>query len=111
MLWLFLFVAFLLIVAVLLIRARRPHGGDDGYPYTRNRALFSPAERSFLGVLEQAAAGDYRVMGKVRVADVIHVQPMADRRLWQRAFNRIRKLSTKLSAQSCSQTVRLGCGR
>lgn len=33
--------------------------------------LFTPAERSFLGVLEQALDGRYRVFGKVRLADLV----------------------------------------
>nr|WP_274522501.1 DUF2726 domain-containing protein [Halorhodospira halochloris] len=63
--------------------------GDSETPYTKASALFSPAERSFLGVLDQAAGYDYRVFGKVRVADVVKVRSMADRRAWQRAFNQI----------------------
>lgn len=33
--------------------------------------LFSPAERSFLGVLDQALAGEYRIFGKVRLGDLV----------------------------------------
>ena len=51
--------------------------------------LFSPAERSFLGVLEQAVADEYRVFGKVRVGDVIEPRRGMDRSKHQTAFNRI----------------------
>jgi very-short-patch-repair endonuclease len=37
-------------------------------------ALFTEAERSFLGVLDHAVGGRYRVMGKVRLADVLNVK-------------------------------------
>ncbi len=59
------------------------------FPYERRAALFSPAERSFLGVLDQAVAGKYRVFGKVRIADVAAVAGNSSRAHWQRAFNRI----------------------
>lgn len=39
--------------------------------FRRRHKLFTAAERSFLGVLDQATAGRYRVFGKVRVADVL----------------------------------------
>lgn len=39
--------------------------------FDRQENLFSPAERSFLGVLEQALDGRYRVYGKIRVGDII----------------------------------------
>jgi hypothetical protein len=53
------------IKTVLAQKAREP----QSYPYEKEQALFSPTERSFLGVLEQALNGRYRFMGKVRLAD------------------------------------------
>lgn len=80
----------ILIVGVVVVLAARLKLRDvKGFPYKRNPVLFSPAERSFLGVLEQAVGDKYRVFGKVRVADVASVKPMSDRRAWQRAFNKI----------------------
>ncbi len=81
----------LLVMALALLALKTTKSGShaDGYPYDKKDALFSPAERSFLGVLEQAAAEQYRVFGKVRVADVVKVKTTPNRSVWQRAFNRI----------------------
>jgi Protein of unknown function (DUF2726) len=69
---------------------RRPTGRPHAeLPYTRNLALFSPAERSLLGVLEQAVGKEFRIFGKVRAADIVLVKATADRGSWQDAFNRI----------------------
>ncbi|MEH6578924.1 MAG: DUF2726 domain-containing protein [Amphritea sp.] len=58
--------------------------------YRQKGALFTPAERSFLGVLDQAIdQSKYRVFGKVRVADLIEPQPSRNRSQWQKAFNSI----------------------
>ncbi len=54
--------------------------------YKRQPALFSPAERSFLRVLEQVLGSEYRVFGKVRIADLITPGNGAER---QTALNRI----------------------
>jgi len=51
--------------------------------------LFTPAERSFYGVLKQACGDQAEVFGKVRVADVIKPIKGLGRSNWQRAFNRI----------------------
>jgi Protein of unknown function (DUF2726) len=60
----------ILIVAVVLKGALR--GGNGGkLSYERKDRLFSPAERSFLGVLEQIVGERYRIIGKVRMADII----------------------------------------
>ncbi|MBY4678006.1 DUF2726 domain-containing protein [Marinobacterium arenosum] len=58
--------------------------------YRLKPLLFSPAEREFLSILDQAAGDDYRVFGKVRVADLIEVKPMAKRSAWASAFGRIK---------------------
>ena len=57
--------------------------------YSLNGPLFSPAERSFLGVLTQAVPDEHLVLGKVRVADVITPEKGLSRPKWQSAFNRI----------------------
>jgi hypothetical protein len=64
-------------------------GGAEDYPYEKEQVLFTPAERSFLGVLEQAVAGKLRIMGKVRLADVVKVKKVNNKSEWQKAFNRI----------------------
>jgi hypothetical protein len=60
-----------------------------GYPYQKTGALFSPAERSFLGVLHQAVGGNAVIFGKVRVADVIEPKTALGRSARQKAFNKI----------------------
>lgn len=79
----------LVVVVAVVLAARLKPQGVKGFPYKKNPVLFSPAERSFLGVLEQAVGDQYRVFGKVRVADVANVKSMSDCRTWQRAFNKI----------------------
>ena len=95
--WLTIF--FLVVIAVTAVALwrrvfRREGGSLDGpaaveLPYERNSVLLSAAERSFLGVLEQALGAGYRVCPKVRVADAISVCRPLPRGEWQRAFNRI----------------------
>ncbi|MEM6823257.1 MAG: DUF2726 domain-containing protein [Verrucomicrobiota bacterium] len=63
--------------------------GEATFPYQAIPTLFTPAERSFLGVLDQLIDADYRIFGKVRAADVMSVRKGMDRSEWQKAFNRI----------------------
>jgi very-short-patch-repair endonuclease len=56
------------------------------FSFTREPGLFSPAERSFLGVIEQVLGTEYRVFGKVRIADLMKPANGIGR---QAAFNRI----------------------
>jgi very-short-patch-repair endonuclease len=59
------------------------------YPYQKEPTLFTAAERSFLGVLEQALANEFRIMGKVRLADIVGVRPGLSNSERQTAFNKI----------------------
>lgn len=87
--WFVVIVAVLVVVAVLVAKLKPQEQTGDGFPYIKNQVLFTPAERSFLGVLEHAVGEDYRVFGKIRVADVVRVKSLGDRSARQRAFNRI----------------------
>jgi Protein of unknown function (DUF2726) len=78
-----------LVIAVKMMR-RPTVVRLEKLPYTRNRALFSPAERSLLGALEQAVGENYRVFGKVRVADIVSVRSTANQSARLYAFNQIR---------------------
>ena len=78
-------VAIVVVLLMLLLKKRR----GSAYPYKKLDALFTPAERSFLGVLTQAVDNRYLIFGKVRVADVITPQTGLSRSVWQKAFNKI----------------------
>lgn len=93
--WLFLFVV-AIVAAILVLKARLPakaNTGDtatvDEFPYQQAGPLFTPAERSFLGVLDQAVAGRARVFGKVRVGDVLNPQKGLQRGASSTARNKI----------------------
>lgn len=91
MLWILLLFVIFVVVAGLLtgLKGKAPGGNADDYPYTQIPTLFSAAERSFLGVLDQAVGEQYRIFGKVRVADVIQARRGLDNGKRQTAFNKI----------------------
>ena len=59
------------------------------YPYRKLETLFTPAERSFLGVLNQVVADNAYVFGKVRVADVLTPEKETSRKIRQISFSKI----------------------
>jgi len=67
-----LVVVIVVIIASVLItlKAKQP-AKDEGLAFEKRDPLFSPAERSFLGVLEQVLDSRYRVLGKVRLGDIV----------------------------------------
>ena len=88
---LILIVIVVLVVVLWMLFKPRSKRRDVGPPrnYELRAALFTRAERSFLGVLDQAAGSDYRIFGKVRLADVLKVSREVPKSGWQAAFNKI----------------------
>jgi len=84
-------IAVVVAVALLAIAAlaKQQRGSPNAALYQPTKALFSAAERSFLGVLDQAVGNEYRVFGKVHVADVAAVKPGLTNAARQSALNRI----------------------
>src|SRR5690554_4991478 len=86
--WLIAFIVVVMAVVVLIaLKSKSSVPASNEYPYRKNDSLFTPAERSFLGILDQMLGAQYRIMGKVRIADLLSVIPMKDRKQWQSAFN------------------------
>jgi hypothetical protein len=78
-----------LVLFILVARNKRPQGAAPDYPYKKLPNLFTPAERSFFGVLDQAVGKDFRLFGKVRVADVLAPRDGMNNSARQTALNKI----------------------
>lgn len=78
-----------IIIIVLVLKVFKRKNTEKHVEYIQKDNLFSPAERSFLGVLESAISTDTRVFGKVRVADVLSPAETNNKSSWQIAFNKI----------------------
>ena len=89
--WIFILAILVVVAAAFLAVAgtRTGTGSKIGFPYVPAKALFSPAERSFLGVLDSVVGSEHRVFGKVRVADLASVKPGLTPSARQGALNRV----------------------
>lgn len=61
----------LALIAIAALLKAKQSTSDAGLAFEARTPLFTPAERSFYGVLEQALGCDYRVLGKVRLGDIV----------------------------------------
>ena len=70
----YLFILAAVIVALIILRMPKRPSGPLSFPYRSKAFLLSPAERSFLGVLDQVLSNTgHRVFAKVRLPDVVDV--------------------------------------
>ncbi|MCX5783834.1 MAG: DUF2726 domain-containing protein [Elusimicrobia bacterium] len=75
----------LVLVAVLKLKLK----SGKFFPYTRSKYLFTQAERRFLESLDKAVSQDYKIFGKIRLADIIEPEKYLSRQRWRGYFNRI----------------------
>jgi len=74
--------------ALKVFSSRKGRAASAGEYYLR-KSLFSPAERSFLGVVESALPQGVSLASKVRLADIFGIRKDLERGDRQRALNRI----------------------
>jgi hypothetical protein len=79
-----------LVFLALIFRKLASAKPKEGVYYLR-KTLFSPAERSFLGILEPSLPPGIRVFGKVRLEDIFGVKAGLEKGERQAARNRINR--------------------
>jgi hypothetical protein len=90
MIWIVIVLAVVALIFYAAIKYQHQNNQQNNeYNYRKLDTLFSPAERSFLGILNQVVADNAYVFGKVRVADVIAPEKNASRKKRQILFNKI----------------------
>jgi hypothetical protein len=85
--------AIVVLIALVAMLAAKLRGGSraKGDTYYLRKTLFSPAERSFLGVLEPLVPPEMRLFGKVRLEDIFGVKSGLDPAARTAARNRINR--------------------
>ncbi len=86
MIWIIIAIILVLLIFAVLIKNKK---SSSQVQYKKQKTLFSPAERSFLGVLNQAIEDNATIFGKVRVADILSPINGLPRSKWQILFNKI----------------------
>ena len=91
----------------LAARAFMARGKEQKIAYERRKLLFGAAERSFLGILDQVLGQEYRVVGKVRIADIIRPDGALSANARTSTLNRImsRHVDFAVCDQETSQVV------
>jgi len=73
----FIMLLLVLLVVVIALVASRFIDNSNPFQVQRKASLFSPVERSFLGLLEKAVQNEYRIINRVKLADVLDVRDPA----------------------------------
>lgn len=77
--------ALLICISVLAIRF---NNDSIDFPFSTKRQLFTAAERQFLPLIENAVNGEFRVLTRVRLAELLAVRKGANQKSVKSAFMR-----------------------
>ncbi|MDO7084254.1 DUF2726 domain-containing protein [Pseudocolwellia sp. AS88] len=81
---LFAMVGLVVIVALL---ASRLNDNSFPFPFDRKNAIFTPAEKNFQNLVEQAMGPDYRVLNRVKLSDILTIRNGVSSKASQAAAN------------------------
>lgn len=81
---LFAMVSLVVIVALL---ASRLNDNSFPFPFDRKNAIFTPAEKNFQNLVEQAMGTNYRVLNRVKLSDILTVRNGISSKASQSAAN------------------------
>ncbi len=71
-----LLLVLLAVIAALVLNRMMHHGNP--FPFSRKNQLFTQIERSFLTLLEKAVGDQYKIINRVKLADIIDIKAGAD---------------------------------
>ena len=80
---LFAMISLIVIVAML---ASRLNDNSFPFPFDKKESLFTPAEKNFQNLLEQALGGKYRIINRVKLADLVTIRNGVSSRAGQAAL-------------------------
>jgi len=81
--WVFVFLFFCLFLFSIFIKKRK------SFRYEKIPSLFTKSELKFLRVLDASVGKEFRVFGKIRIADVLKPQKGLNKKTWAQNFWRI----------------------
>ncbi|MCU7555457.1 DUF2726 domain-containing protein [Alteromonas sp. ASW11-19] len=78
----------LMLLIVVAIGAMKLVDQGMAFPFKRKTTLFTPAEQTFLKLIEQAVGHEFRIVCRVRLSDVLQVRHQKNRKQANAALSR-----------------------
>jgi hypothetical protein len=75
----------LVIIAVSAMKLNEP---QLTFPFKKKSNLFTPVERNFLALIEEAVGKDYRILCRVKIVDILAVSESTDKKTTKNAINK-----------------------
>jgi hypothetical protein len=81
-------IVLLMLLIIVAVTAMKLHEPELAFPFKKKVSLFTPVERTFLAMIEEAVGQKYRIMCRVRLADIVTVRQSTDKKTSKDALAR-----------------------
>ncbi|WP_206485223.1 DUF2726 domain-containing protein [Thalassotalea sp. G2M2-11] len=79
--------AMISLVVIVALLASRLNDNSFPFPFDKKAMVFTPAEKNFQNLLEQAVGENYRIINRVKLSDIVTVRNGVSTRASQTAVN------------------------
>ncbi|NCP63640.1 MAG: DUF2726 domain-containing protein [Paraglaciecola sp.] len=81
-------IVLLMLLIIVAVTAMKLHEPELAFPFKKKVSLFTPVERTFLAMIEEAVGQKYRIMCRVRLADIVTVRQSTNKKTSKDALTR-----------------------
>jgi hypothetical protein len=81
-------IVLMMLLIIVAVGAMKLHEPNLAFPFKKKGNLFTPVERTFLGLIEEAVGGEFRILCRVKMSDILAVRQTADKKSSKNAASR-----------------------
>ncbi|MFT5839844.1 MAG: hypothetical protein ACI9UT_002355 [Flavobacteriales bacterium] len=95
-------IVLMMLLIIVAVGAMKLHEPGLAFPFKKKGNLFTPVERSFLELIEEAVGQEFRILCRVKMSDILTIRQTADKKTSKNAT--MRAGSKHLDFVLCSKT-------
>jgi hypothetical protein len=81
-------IVLMMLLIIVAVGAMKLHEPGLAFPFKKKGNLFTPVERTFLGLIEEAVGNEYRILCRVKMSDILAIRQNADKKTSKSAATR-----------------------
>lgn len=95
-------IVLMMLLIIVAVGAMKLHEPSLAFPFKKKGNLFTPVERTFLALIEEAVGNEYRILCRVKMSDILAVRQSTDKKTSKNAVSRAS--AKNLDFVLCSKT-------
>jgi hypothetical protein len=81
-------IVLMMLLILVAVGAMKLHEPVLGFPFKKKGNLFTPVERTFLGLIEESVGNEFRILCRVKMSDILTIHQNADKKTSKNAASR-----------------------